>query len=26
LGFLAACFNCLLCITHGTLSFLDFVI
>lgn len=26
LGFLAACFNCLLAITHGRLSFLDFVI
>ncbi len=26
LGFLAACFNCLLQITHGKLSFLDFVI
>jgi hypothetical protein len=26
LGFLAACFNCLLRITHGKLSFLDFVI
>lgn len=26
LGFLAACFNCLLTITHGRLSFLDFVI
>lgn len=26
LGFLAACFNCLLMITHGRLSFLDFVI
>jgi hypothetical protein len=26
LGFLAACFNCLLTITHGKISFLDFVI